>query len=122
PGSKMIYDVRASWAVPESIEASGGTPLMERVGHAFIKRRMAAENAVFAGEVTGHYYFRDFYCADSGIIPALILLELLSKHGQKLSEALAPLEERYFISGEINSTIDDPQAKMKALSESYPDA
>jgi len=122
PGSKVIYDVRASWAVPESIEASGGTPLMERVGHAFIKRRMAAENAVFAGEVTGHYYFRDFYCADSGIIPALILLELLSKRGQKLSEALAPLEERYFISGEINSTIDDPQAKMKALSESYPDA
>jgi phosphomannomutase len=122
PGEKIIYDVRASWAVPDLIMAKGGTPLMERVGHAFIKRRMAQENAVYAGEVTGHYYFRDFFCADSGIIPSLVLLEMLSKTGKKLSELLRPLEEKYFISGEINSTVADPQTRMQALAEAYPDA
>ena len=91
PGSKIIYDVRASRAVPDLITAGGGTPLMERVGHAFIKRRMAAEGAVFAGEVTGHYYFRDFFCADSGILPALMLMEMLSRRGVRLSELLRPL-------------------------------
>jgi phosphomannomutase len=122
PGAKVIYDVRASWAVPDLIHATGGLPLMERVGHAYIKRRMAAENAVFAGEVTGHYYFRDFFCADSGILPSLLLLELLSKQGLKLSDLLKPLEEKYFITGEINSTVADPQSKMKILAEKYTDA
>jgi len=122
PGEKIIYDVRASWAVPQSIQAAGGQALMERVGHAFIKRRMADENALFAGEVTGHYYFRDFFSADSGLAPALILLEMLSKRGKRLSELLAPLEEKYFVSGEINSTVGDPQGRMQALSERYPDA
>jgi phosphomannomutase len=118
----VIYDVRASWAVPDLITANGGTPLMERVGHAFIKRRMAAEEAIFAGEVTGHYYFRDFFCADSGILPSLLLLELLSSQGVKLSDLLKPLEEKYFITGEINSTVADPQAKMQILAEKYADA
>jgi phosphomannomutase len=122
PGSKVIYDVRASWAVSDLILAGGGTPLMERVGHAFIKRRMAAEDAVFAGEVTGHYYFKDFFSADSGIIPSLLLMELLSRRGVKLSSLLQPLEEKYFITGEINSTVDDPQEKMKMLAEQYRDA
>jgi phosphomannomutase len=122
PNSNVIYDVRASWAVADLIHAAGGTPLMERVGHAFIKRRMAAENAIYAGEVTGHYYFRDFYCADSGILPSLLLLELLSKRGVKLSALLEPLEARYFISGEINSTVADPQAKMEELAKKYADA
>jgi len=122
PGEKIIYDVRASWAVPQSIQAAGGQALMERVGHAFIKRRMADENALFAGEVTGHYYFRDFFSADSGLAPALILLEMLSKRGKRLSELLAPLEEKYFVSGEINSTVGDAQGRMQALSERYPDA
>jgi phosphomannomutase len=121
PGEKVIYDVRASWAVPDLITAKGGTPLMERVGHAFIKRRMAQEGAVYAGEVTGHYYFRDFFYADSGIIPSLVLLEMLSKTGKKLSELLRPLEEKYFISGEINSTVEDPQGKMQALADTYAD-
>jgi phosphomannomutase len=122
PSQKIIYDVRASWAVPQSIEAAGGQALMERVGHAFIKRRMAEENALFAGEVTGHYYFRDFFSADSGLTPALVLLEMLSKRGMRLSEMLAPLEAKYFISGEINSKVADPQGRLRALAERYPDS
>ncbi|NJK79905.1 MAG: phosphomannomutase/phosphoglucomutase [Chloroflexaceae bacterium] len=123
PGSKIIYDVRASWAVVDLIEAAGGTPLKERVGHAFIKTRMAREDALFAGEVTGHYYFKDFFFADSGIVPSLLLLEMLSKKGKKMSELLRPLEEKYFISGEINSRIaGDPQAKMEELAQRYSDA
>jgi phosphomannomutase len=122
PNSKVLYDVRASWAVVDLISAAGGTPLMERVGHAFIKRRMADENAIFAGEVTGHYYFRDFFFADSGIVPSLILLELLSTKGVKMSDLLKALEAKYFISGEINSTVADPKAVVKKLTETYADA
>ncbi len=121
PGQKIVYDVRASWGVRDRISAAGGTPLIERVGHAFIKRRMADENALFAGEVTGHYYFRAFQFADSGVIPSLLILEMLSTTGKKLSELLAPLEEKYFVSGEINSTVPDAQAKMKELAERYSD-
>jgi phosphomannomutase len=122
PGSKILYDVRASWAVPDLISRDGGTPLMERVGHAFIKQRMAKENAVFAGEVTGHYYFKDFFFADSGLVPSLIILEMLSRKKAKLSELLAPLEAKYFISGEINTRIaGDPQAKMNELAEMFSD-
>jgi phosphomannomutase len=122
PGAKILYDVRASWAVVDLIRAAGGIPLMERVGHAFIKRRMADEQAVFAGEVTGHYYFGDFFYADSGIIPSLILLELLSKKGVKMSELLQALEAKYFISGEINSTVADPKGVLRKLTEKYGDA
>jgi phosphomannomutase len=121
PGSKVLYDVRASWAVVDLIKAAGGSPLMERVGHAFIKSRMADENAIFAGEVTGHYYFRDFFFADSGIVPSLILLELLSKRGVKMSDLLSALEAKYFISGEINSTVADTKAVLKRLTDKYAD-
>lgn len=121
PGRKIVYDVRASWAVPQLITAAGGIPLIERVGHAFIKRRMAAEAALFGGEVTGHYYFEGFNYADSGIIPALLIMEMLAKGGQKMSELLRPLEEAYFISGEINSTVADGKAKMEELAERYSD-
>ncbi len=121
PGAKVIYDVRASWAAADLIRAYGGLPLMERVGHAFIKRRMADEDAVFAGEVTGHYYFRDFYYADSGILPSLALLELLSKRGLKMSELLAPLEAKYFVSGEINSTVKDQKGKIEVLASRFAD-
>jgi len=122
PGAKIIYDVRASWAVADTIRRSGGVPLMERVGHAFIKRRMAEEGALFAGEVTGHYYFQDFFSADTGIVPSLVMLELLSRRGQRLSELLAPLEQQYFISGEINSTVDDPAKRIQRLTDRYSDA
>ncbi len=121
PKSKILYDVRASWAVVDLITAVGGTPLMERVGHAFIKQRMAKEDALYAGEVTGHYYFKDFFFADSGIIPSLILMEMLSKRGKKMSEILAPLEAKYFISGEINSKVADTKAVMQKLAEVYKD-
>lgn len=121
PKSKILYDVRASWAVVDLITAVGGTPLMERVGHAFIKQRMAKEDALYAGEVTGHYYFKDFFFADSGIIPSLILMEMLSKRGKKMSEILAPLEAKYFISGEINSKVADTKAVMQKLAQVYKD-
>jgi phosphomannomutase len=121
PGAKIIHDVRASWAVADLVKAAGGTPLIERVGHAFMKRRMSNEGALFAGEVSGHYYFRSFNCADSGILPSLVLLEMLSAKGQKMSEFLAELEARYFISGEINSTVNDQTAKIEELAERYKD-
>ncbi|MDN5271818.1 phosphomannomutase/phosphoglucomutase [Chloroflexus sp. MS-CIW-1] len=121
PGAKIIYDVRASWAVPDEVRAAGGIPLIERVGHAFIKRRMAKEDAIFAGEVSGHYYFKAFAFADSGIIPSLYLLEMLSKRGVKMSELLSRLESRYFISGEINSRVSDVAAKLNEIAERYSD-
>jgi phosphomannomutase len=122
PGAKILYDVRASWAVPELITAAGGQPLMERVGHAFIKQRMSREGAVFAGEVTGHYYFQDFNYADSGVIPSLIILEMLSRKGKKMSELLAPLEATYHISGEINTRVSDVKEVIAKLAERYSDA
>jgi phosphomannomutase len=121
PASNILYDVRASWAVVDLIRAGGGTPLIERVGHAFIKRRMAKENAIFAGEVSGHYYFRDFFFADSGILPSLILLEMLSKRGIKMSSLLQELESKYFISGEINTKVKKPADKIAQLKARFRD-
>jgi len=119
PGAKIIYDVRASWAVPESIERAGGIPLVNRVGHSFIKQRMRDEDALFAGEVSAHYYFREFSRADSGIVPFLLMLELLSRRGQSLSEILAPLRSHYFLSGEINSRVPDVDRKLAELEERF---
>jgi phosphomannomutase len=119
PGGKVIYDLRASWAVPETIERAGGTALVNRVGHAFIKHRMRTEDAVFAGEVSGHYYFRDFSQADSGVIPFLLMLELVSRRGQKLSEILRPYRERYFITGEINTSVSNVAHSLQELEERF---
>jgi len=119
PGGKVIYDVRASWAVPRTIEAAGGTPLVNRVGHAFIKQRMRKEHAVFAGEVSAHYYFRDFSQADSGVVPFLLVLELLSRREEPLSEILRPFRERYFLTGEINTPVADVALKLQELKERY---
>ena len=102
----------------------GGTALMNRVGHAFIKRRMREENALFGGEVTGHYYFRDFYYADNGFIPALLILELMSRKGKTLRELLEPFREKYFISGEINTRVSEQARvtdRLRALAERYSD-
>src|ERR687894_334306 len=112
PGATILYDVRASRAVRDVVERAGGTALVNRVGHAFFKTRMRETGAAFGGEVSGHYYFRDFSCADSGTIPALLIIELLSLRGRRMSELLAPLRERYFVSGEINSTVEDPAGRM----------
>jgi phosphomannomutase len=122
PGADILYDVRASWAVPDTVRRAGGTPHVNRVGHAFFKTRMQEEGSLFGGEVSGHYYFKDFYCADSGTIPALLILEQLSTQGKRLSELLAPYRERYFISGEINSQVADQKAKMSEIAERYADA
>jgi phosphomannomutase len=119
PGGKIIYDVRASWAVPETIEGAGGTALVNRVGHAFIKHRMREEDAVFGGEVSGHYYFRDFSQADSGVVPFLLMLELVSRRGQKLSEILRPYRDRYFITGELNTPVPDVTRKLEELEERF---
>jgi phosphomannomutase len=119
PGAKIIYDVRASWAVPETIERAGGVPLVNRVGHAYIKHRMRKEDAAFGGEVSGHYYFRGFSQADSGVVPFLLMLELLSKRGQKLSGVLAPYRSRYFITGELNNRVSDVALKLQELKERY---
>jgi phosphomannomutase len=119
PGANVIYDVRASHAVPDTIERAGGTALINRVGHAFIKARMRKDDAVFAGEVSGHYYFRDFSQADTGVVPFLLMLELISQKGRKLSEILAPLRARYFITGEINTPVADVALKLQELKERY---
>jgi phosphomannomutase len=118
-GAAILYDVRASRAVPDTVDRAGGHPYINRVGHAFFKTRMREVGAAFGGEVSGHYYFHDFYCADSGTIPALLILELLSVEGKKLSELLEPLRSKYFISGEINSEVEDQEGKMQELRERY---
>jgi phosphomannomutase len=120
-GAAILYDVRASRAVADTVERAGGHAYVNRVGHAFFKTRMRELGAAFGGEVSGHYYFHDFYCADSGTIPALLILELLSVEGKKLSELLEPLRSRYFISGEINSEVSDQDAKMAEIADRYSD-
>ncbi|HZV72769.1 MAG TPA: phosphomannomutase/phosphoglucomutase [Conexibacter sp.] len=122
PGATVLYDVRASRAVRDVVERAGGTALVNRVGHAFFKTRMRATGAAFGGEVSGHYYFRQFYNADSGTLPALLILELLSQRGAKLSELVASMRSRYFISGEINSEVADQQAKLDLIGARYADA
>ena len=118
PGGTVIYDVRASRAVPETIKAAGGVPVINRVGHAFIKQRMREVDAVFAGEVSAHYYFRDFSQADSGTVPFLLMCELVSRRG-RLSGVLAPFRERYFITGEINTPVADVPAKLQELEDRF---
>jgi len=105
--------------VPETIERAGGVPLVNRVGHAFIKHRMRKEGAAFAGEVSGHYYFREFSQADSGVIPFLLMLELVSRKGRRLSEILAPFRERYFLTGELNTRVADVPLKLQELKERF---
>ncbi|HTU14160.1 MAG TPA: phosphomannomutase/phosphoglucomutase [Solirubrobacterales bacterium] len=122
PGGLILYDPRSSWAVPDIVAAAGGTTDLSRVGHAFFKARMRKENAVFGGEVSGHYYFRDFYCADSGTIPALTILQLLATEGKSLSRLMEEFHSKYFISGEINSEVADQQAKMDEIEAMHPDA
>jgi phosphomannomutase len=125
PHATVLYDLRASYAVRDVVKHYGGRALMNRVGHAFFKRRMREENAIFGGEVTGHYYFRDNFYADNGFIPALLILELMSKKQQPLGELLAPLRAKYFISGEINTRVasmDAVNQKLDELAARYGDA
>lgn len=122
PGASILYDARASRAVADTVTRAGGSAHVNRVGHAFFKTRMRDEGAIFGGEVSGHYYFHDFYNADSGTVPALLILEKLSQEGRRMSELLAPYRNTYFISGEINSEVIDAQAKMAELERRHADA
>ena len=120
-GGTVVHDVRCSWAVRDEVRAAGGEARQERVGHSFLKPRLLREGGVFAGELSGHYYFRDFYGADSGIVPSLVLMQMMSESGRSLSRLLSPLESRYFLSGEINSRVADPAAKLEELAGRYAD-
>ena len=119
PGATIVYDVRASRAVADSVRAAGGVPVMHRVGHAFMKVKMRELNAVYGGEVSAHYYFRDNWFADNGMIPALLMLELVCGSGKKLSELLAPYRAKYFISGEINSKVADVPRALALIEERF---
>jgi phosphomannomutase len=122
PGATILYDPRSSRAVPDTVAAAGGRSALSRVGHAFFKARMREESAAFGGEVSGHYYFREFWCADSGAIPALLMLELLSVERRSLAELMREFRSRYFISGEINSEVDDQEGKIEEILGRYADA
>jgi phosphomannomutase len=122
PGAAILYDVRASRAVPDTVRRLGGTAHVNRVGHAFFKVGMREHDGAFGGEVSGHYYFREFWSADSGTLPALLILELLSKEDRSLSELVGELSSSYFISGEINSEVADQEAKMREIAAAHPDA
>lgn len=121
PGSVVLHDPRSSRAVPDTVRSLGGRSALSRVGHAFFKARMREEDAVFGGEVSGHYYFREFFSADSGTIPALLMLELLSNSERTLAELMAEFRARYFISGEINSEVNDPELAIERIGQLYAD-
>ena len=122
PGEKIIYDPRYSWALIDTIKENGGTPVISRVGHSYIKELLKSENALFGGESSGHTYYRDYWFSDCGMIPPMQILEFLSVTGSKLSDVLAPLMNKYFISGEINSEVADKEAKMEEIAKKYSDA
>ncbi|MGZ8665679.1 MAG: phosphomannomutase/phosphoglucomutase [Solirubrobacterales bacterium] len=121
PGSTILYDPRSSRAIPDLVAEAGGRSALSRVGHAFFKARMREEQAAFGGEVSGHYYFRKFWNADSGTMPALFMLELLSRSDRALAELMADFRSRYFISGEINSEVSDTEAKVALIADHYGD-
>lgn len=120
PG-KIIHDPRLTWAIIDTVKAHGGTPIVNKAGHTFIKERMRQEDALFGGEMSAHYYFKDNYYCDNGMIPALLILEHLSLTGKKLSDLAAPYREQYFISGEINSEVENGAAIIKTITAKYPD-
>lgn len=121
PGEKIIYDPRYTWALIDAIKESGGIPVLCRVGHSYIKQKMREENVLVAFESSGHTYYRDFWYADCGMIPPMQILAYLSQTGQKLSEVVNPLFNKYFVSGEINSEVVDKERKMRAIEEKYAD-
>ncbi|MEW5766500.1 MAG: phosphomannomutase/phosphoglucomutase [bacterium] len=121
PGEKIIFDPRLTWANIEVVKENRGIPIINKSGHAFFKERMRQENALFAGEMSAHFYFRENYFADNGIIPFLLILELMSTSGKSLSDLLKPLMSKYFISGEINRRVEDGAAKLKEIEGRYQD-
>jgi len=121
PGSYIVYEPRYQWATLDAIKQNGGKPVLCQVGHSYIKQKMRESDAVFASESSGHTYYRDFWYADCGMIPALQVLAFLSSHSRKLSEAIVPIIQKYYISGEINSEIDDKVDKINEIASRYGD-
>ena len=122
PGEKIVYDPRYTWALLDAINENGGTPVISRVGHSYIKEILRGENALFGAESSGHTYYRDYWYSDCGMIPPMQVLEYLSETGLKLSQVVAPVLSKYFISGEINSEVEDKEGKMNEIAEKYIDA
>jgi phosphomannomutase len=121
PGGKILYDPRLTWATIETVENAGGIPICTKAGHTFIKDRMRKEDAIFAGEMSAHYYFRDYWYADNGMIPFLMVMEILSKENKTLSDILKPVTGKYFVSGEINTLVNDPEKSIQNVREKYKD-
>lgn len=119
PGAKIIHDIATSWVIDRAVEQAGGTSITNRTGHTFIKARMRQEDAPFAGESSGHYYFRDSFYADNGIAPFLMILQIMTKTGKSLKQLVDPLMEQYKVSGEINFKVKYPQKKMAALEKQF---
>jgi len=120
-GSRVVYDLRSSWVLPEEIKKGGGRPVRERVGHSFIKATMRRENAIFGGELSGHYYYRDNFYADSGLITLVEVLNIVSSAKMKLSQLVSPLK-RYYATGETNFEVEDKDGKMRELAQVFSDA
>ena len=118
-GAKIIYDPRLIWNTIELVEAAGGTPVMCKSGHAFIKERMRNVEAIYGGEMSAHHYFKDFSYCDSGMIPWLLVVELLAKTGKTLGQLVQSMTDNYPISGEINSTVADSKAVLAKIEETY---
>ena len=119
PSSKIIHDPRLTWNTIELVQKAGGVPVMSKTGHAFIKERMRAEDAVYGGEMSAHHYFRDFSYCDTGMVPWLLVCEILSKCGKPLSALVSNMMRAYPVSGEINSSVEDPDLVIKKISEKY---
>lgn len=119
PGAAIIHDPRLTWNTREIVQQAGGVPIMSKTGHAFIKERMRLENALYGGEMSGHHYFRDFAYCDSGMIPWLLVLEIMCRSGRPLSGLVAERQERYPVSGEINRKIPNPEGAMQRVEAFY---
>jgi phosphomannomutase len=119
PGAAVIHDPRLTWNTIELVRAAGGVPVLSKTGHAFIKERLRAENAVYGGEISGHHYFRDFAYCDSGMIPWLLALEMMCRAGKPLSALIGERMRRYPVSGEINRRLSDPDAALARVEAHY---
>jgi phosphomannomutase len=121
PGDKILHDPRLTWATIETVKKSGGIPIVTKTGHGFIKDRMKKEDALFAGEMSAHNYFRDYYYCDNGMIPLVMMMQMISETGQTLSELIAPMTHKYFVSGEINNEVKDVDEVLQAAEKIYSD-
>jgi len=119
PGDHIVHDPRLVWNTREEVLRAGGTPQLSKAGHSFIKETMRSNNSVYGGEMSGHHYFRDFYYSDSGMIPWLLLLQNISNSGQSLSQLVADRMQRYPVSGEINTKVDEPRVLLERIKEHY---